>query len=159
MVDNLESAKSYLEVHARDTGDSFYGLISSSNIRLKEYQLHLGGARMIKQSDSKETIGKWYFKDSSKLDAIATEFVCQGLELNIPILYFGGDFFMENGRWVVRPIKEYEDPDKTIRNIYRVLFSRGRIGLFIYIPKSQELSETINFFESIGVKNEENNFN
>jgi 8-oxo-dGTP diphosphatase len=151
MVDNLASARSYLEAHARDTGDSFYGLISSSNIILKDHQSYLGNARMIQHSDSKETIGKWYFKNSSKFDAIAPEFVCQGLELNIPVLYFGGDFLMENGRWVVRPTKKYEDPDKTIRNIYRVLLSRGRVGLFIYIPKSKSSEETVKFFETIGI--------
>ncbi|MBA2937024.1 DUF2075 domain-containing protein [Paenibacillus sp. CGMCC 1.16610] len=151
IVDNLESAKSYLEAHARETGDKFYGLISSSNIRLMDHQTYLGNARMMQQTDSQEVIGKWYFKDSSKLDAVATEFVCQGLELNIPLLYFGGDFLMENGNWVVRPTKKYEDKDRTVRNIYRVLLSRGRLGLFIYIPKNTRFEETKNFFQSIGV--------
>lgn len=93
MVDNLESAKQYLEQSAKTTGDKFYGLISSSNINLKDHNLLLSNIRMMKQSDTKETLGKWYFKDSSKLDAIAPEFVCQGLELNIPILYFGGIYY------------------------------------------------------------------
>ncbi len=31
---------------------------------------------MIQQSDSKETLGKWYTKNSSEFNAIATEFVC-----------------------------------------------------------------------------------
>lgn len=152
MVDNLASAKSYLEGHARDTGDKFYGLISSSNMIIKEHLSSLGKVRMIQQSDSKETIGKWYMKNSSEFNAIATEFVCQGLELNIPVLYLGGDFLMENSRWNVRPTKHYEDPDKTIRNIYRVLLSRGRIGLFIFIPKSKGLEETRKFFKTIGVQ-------
>lgn len=147
LVDNLESARTYLEAHARDTGDSFYGLISSSNIRLWDHHLHLGKATMIQQSDSKETIGKWYLKDSSKFEAIATEFVCQGLELNIPVLYFGGDFLLENGQWIVRPTKEYQDKERTVRNIYRVLLSRGRVGLFIFIPHDQISLETINFFK------------
>jgi hypothetical protein len=151
LVNNLESARAYLEAHARDTGDSFYGLISSSNIRIRDHQLHLGKARMIQQSDSKETIGKWYLKDSSKFEAIATEFVCQGLELNIPVLYFGGDFLLENAQWKVRPTKEYHDKDRTVRNIYRVLLSRGRVGLFVLIPKGQATSETIKFFKSIGL--------
>ncbi|MFB3166566.1 DNA/RNA helicase domain-containing protein [Neobacillus sp. 179-C4.2 HS] len=158
MVDNLERAKSYLEAHARDTGDSFYGLISSSNIRLKEYQSYIGNVRMIQQSDSKEVIGKWYFKDSSKLDAVATEFVCQGLELNIPVLFFGGDFLMENRCWVVRPTKKYQDKERTVRNIYRVLLSRGRVGLFIFIPRNKNFENTIKFFESIGVNIETNHY-
>lgn len=152
MVDTLASARSYLETHARDTGDNFYGLISSSNMIIKEHQADLGNVRMIQQSDSKETIGKWYTKNSSEFNAIATEFVCQGLELNIPVLYFGGDFLMENSRWNVRPTKHYEDPNKTIRNIYRVLLSRGRIGLFIFIPKNKGLEETRKFFKTIGVQ-------
>lgn len=148
MVDNLASAKRYLEQHAKETGDHFYGLISSSNIYLKHHNQYLGNTRMIQQSDSKETIGKWYFKDSSKLDAIATEFVCQGLELNIPIVYFGGDFLLNNGQWRINPIKQYEDKETTIRNIYRVLFSRGRVGLIIFCTDYQ----TRSFFKQIGIE-------
>jgi DUF2075 family protein len=59
---------------------------------------------------------------------------------------------MENSRWNVWPTKHYENPNKTIRNIYRVLLSRGRIGFFIFIPKSKGLEETRNFFETIGIR-------
>lgn len=106
LVDNLESAKNYLENHAKETGDRFYGLIASSNFNLRDHKQYLGNVRMIQQSDTKEIIGQWYFKDSSKLDAIATEFVCQGLELNIPIVYFGGDFLIRNGQWHINPTKQ-----------------------------------------------------
>ena len=151
MVNNLESAKRYLEQHAKETGDRFYGLISSSNINLKDHKQYIGNARMILQSDTKETIGQWYFKNSSKLDAIATEFVCQGLELNIPIVYFGGDFLLNNGRWYINPTKQYEYKETTIRNIYRVLLSRGRVGCIIYIPPIPINDETISFFNQIGI--------
>lgn len=151
MVDKLESAKRYLGQHAKETGDQFYGLISSSNINLNDHKQYLGNARMIQQSDTKETIGKWYFKDSSKLGAIATEFVCQGLELNIPIVYFGGDFLLNNGQWLINPTKQYEDKETTIRNIYRVLFSRGRIGLMLFIPANINSKETRQFFEGVGI--------
>lgn len=152
MVDNLQSAKQYLEANALDTGDNFYGLISSSNIHRENQRVHLGNAKMIKQTDTKETIGKWYFKNSSKLDAVATEFVCQGLELNIPILYFTGDFLMENGQWNVCPIKHYQNPEQTIRNIYRVLLSRGRIGTLLYIPPQDKYLFTKEFFKSIRIE-------
>lgn len=107
---------------------------------------------MIQQSNTKETIGKWYFKDSSKLDAIATEFVCWGLELNILIVYFGGDFLLSNGRWKLNPIEQYENKETTIRNIYRVLLSRGRIGLILFIPHNMVNSDTQKFFKDIGIE-------
>ena len=152
MVDNLESAKRYLDQHSKETGDRFYGLISSSNINLKDHKQYLGNARMIQQSDTKEAIGKWYFKDSSKLDAIATEFVCQGLELNIPIVYFGGDFLLKNGHWEVNPTKKYEDKETTLRNIYRVLLSRGRVGLIIFVPNNVGNIETRNFLDKLKIE-------
>ncbi len=152
MVDNLESVKRYLDQHSKETGDRFYGLISSSNINLKDHKQYLGDARMIQQSDTKETIGQWYFKNSSKLDAIATEFVCQGLELNIPIVYFGGDFLLKNGQWCINPTKQYEDKETTVRNIYRVLLSRGRIGVIIFVPNNIDNIETRNFLDELRIK-------
>ncbi|MCZ8540287.1 DNA/RNA helicase domain-containing protein [Psychrobacillus psychrodurans] len=152
MVDNLNSAKRYLEKNAIETGDKFYGLISSSNMNLNDHKQFLGNARMIQQSDTKETIGKWYFKDSSKLDAIATEFVCQGLELNIPIVYFGGDFLVNDEKWQVKPTKHYEDRETTIRNIYRVLLSRGRIGMLLFVPNKKDCIDTLSFLKNIGIE-------
>lgn len=152
MVDDLRKAKTYLEKIAHETGDKFYGLITSSNISHDKRRVYLNNAKMIKQTDSKETIGGWFFRNSSKLDLVASEFVCQGLELNIPILYFAEDFIIDNGRWKVNPIKVYKKPEQTIRNIYRVLLSRGRIGLFIYLPREGNSYETIKFFESVGIE-------
>lgn len=152
LVTDLEKAKQYLETNALETGDDFYGLITSSNIRRENQKAHLGNVQMIKQTDTKERIGQWYFRNSSDLAAVATEFVCQGLELNIPILYFAGDFLLRDGQWNVDLTKSYQNPEQTIRNIYRVLLSRGRIGLFIYLSNEPKCRETVAFFENVGIE-------
>ncbi|RSU00027.1 DNA/RNA helicase domain-containing protein [Vagococcus vulneris] len=44
---------------------------------------------------------KWYMKDAIKLESAASEFLCQGLELEWPIVCFGGDYFLKDGFWQI----------------------------------------------------------
>lgn len=44
--------------------------------------------------------------------------------------------------------KTNEDKETTIRNIYRVLLSRGRIGIILYCNDYQ----TLRFFEQIDIE-------
>ena len=70
-----------------------------------------------------------------------TEFGCQGLELDATLLAWGRDFVIENGGWSNRLAKRYQAPAK-IRdalqlrtNAYRVLLTRARQGMVIYVPQ------------------------
>lgn len=51
------------------------------------------------------------------------------------------------GLWKRNPTKQYEDKETTIRNIYRVLLSRGRIGMIIHLPLDKRWEETRIFLE------------
>lgn len=73
-------------------------------------------------------------KKNTDVDLVAKkrkEFVCQGLELNIPIVYLGEGLLFINGQRHTNPTKQYEDKETTVRNIFRVLLSRGRIRLIL----------------------------
>jgi len=37
-----------------------------------------------------------------------------------------------------------------IRNAYRVLLTRGRLGMILYFPNNWEYNKTYDFFKSIG---------
>lgn len=101
---------------------------------------------------------KWYMKDSYQLNSAASEFLCQGLESEWPIVCFGADYYLEDNKWkidedtLIKHQKNFEDFETIIQNIYRVLLTRSRYGLILYLPKIKQLDELAGFFKSIGVE-------
>ena len=93
---------------------------------------------------------KWYSEESEQLTKGASEFTIQGIELEWPIVTFGGDIFLQNGKWVIsNPVWEegktkFSNFSAIIKNIYRVLLTRSRKGMYLYIPheKNNNLLET-----------------
>jgi hypothetical protein len=77
---------------------------------------------------------------SDALEAAATEYACQGLELDVVGLAWGGDFIRRGGAWVARAFsgtswqRAAKDQD-FIRNTYRVLLTRARYETVIWVPR------------------------
>lgn len=67
-------------------------------------------------------------------------------------MFFGGDYFIENGTWSTYINKTYKYEQQMMQNIYRVLLSRGRIGMILFIPEIERNRETIQFLRDIGLK-------
>lgn len=92
------------------------------------------------------------------MEAAASEFVCQGLEIDFPIVIFGGDYFVKNDKFdfdeskLGYHLKKYKNPKLIMESIYRVLLTRSRKGMVLYIPDDKNLDETYDFFRSVGVK-------
>lgn len=89
-----------------------------------------------------------------QLNKVATEFACQGLELDMPIVCWGEDMLWEGSKW-----KRFEqrgsnakDPNNLRKNSYRVLLTRGRDGFIIYVPNSSELDDVYFKLIESGVK-------
>lgn len=93
------------------------------------------------------TVANWFLKRwpdvraSDALEIPATEFACQGLEIDYVGLCWGGDFVW-NGQWVTRNFKgtkwQYpKNPDSGdfCRNTYRVLLTRARYDTMIWVPE------------------------
>ena len=56
---------------------------------------------------------------------------------------WGGDFIQKKGKWTLTVGGGgLKNPYKIRQNAYRVLLSRGREGMFIYVPKEQQMDET-----------------
>jgi DUF2075 family protein len=100
---------------------------------------------------SRINIAKWFNappgdpKSCCALTQPITEFQCQGLEVDLPTICWGDDFAWHADEWVLHPRKRQytiEDPDELLRNAYRVLLTRGRDGLIIWVPPDEELDET-----------------
>lgn len=97
----------------------------------------------------------WYLADRSdvrssyQLEVFATEFEIQGLELDWIGLCWGGDFVWspKRSQWLVRAFRqgktskwgEIKSARRELyrRNAYRVLLTRARQGIVIYVPTGQ----------------------
>ena len=160
---DLNKAKSWLRLRAR--GSERYGIVVSSQAqRLKPYAI-----------DVKSPIDPihWFLdekgdvRSSYYLEDVATEFHVQGLELDWACVAWDGDFrFTDNGwehysfvgsKW--NKIRKSER-QQYLKNAYRVLLTRARQGLVIYIPngdnndstRAEEFYlQTFNYLKSIGI--------
>jgi hypothetical protein len=73
-------------------------------------------------------------RSSCQLSAPATEFSCQGLELDLPILCWGDDLGWESEWKPYRARPKAKDSFRLRLNSYRVLMTRGRDGLVVWVP-------------------------
>jgi hypothetical protein len=154
----LDAAKDYLRERYADAKYSRYGLIASS----KDKWLPAFGVDNSFQTTKQLRVGPWYNADPSdpqsccQLDAVATEFSSQGLELDCALLAWGSDLLWDNGDWSIAfsgknrpPLK---DPLTVRKNVYRVLLTRGRDGTVIYVPSDHRLDQTFERLKESGVR-------
>ena len=82
------------------------------------------------------------------MSTAATEFQCQGLELDFTIVCWADDITWQDeiSKWKVRPVQTpppiLENPAQTRVNVYRVLLTRGRDGMVLYLPPDTSLDST-----------------
>ena len=154
---NLEFAKEYARQRFFEEPNQRTGLIASSHAKL----LPKFNVDNSFQATSHMNVAKWYnastsdSKSSNALTQPVTEFGCQGLELDLPILCWGEDYRWKTESWYLTPIKRrypQDDPNSLLLNTYRVLLTRGRDGLVIYLPDDPSLDNTQNALLAAGVK-------
>ncbi|MGA0175072.1 MAG: DNA/RNA helicase domain-containing protein, partial [Phycisphaerales bacterium] len=141
---DLGKAKRYVRERYAEQADARYGLLVSARVRAPE-QYGIQAAPRFFQ------VARWFADgDESSFScrnlAVApSEFDVQGLELDAAILAWGEDFILdraEDGRWVwsnthAKQYRKQASPDSPLelrRNAYRVLMTRGRDGLVIWVP-------------------------
>jgi DUF2075 family protein len=116
---------------------------------------------------------KWFVEPSEDiqssyaLEVAASEFKCQGLELDWVGLCWGSDFNWNQSRacWQARRLRGgrwTNDSDPTFAvNRYRVLLTRARYGMVIWVPNPESevrlvdpvaLDETAAFLSAAGVQ-------
>ncbi|HLA81019.1 MAG TPA: DNA/RNA helicase domain-containing protein [Thermoleophilia bacterium] len=134
---DLERARRYVRERYRTEEDKRYGFLGSSKGRLNRF-----GIPTDYQDTKRLRAGPWYYDHPDtvgsccQLDSAATEFQCQGLELDLPIVGWGVDLHWSGRSWQSRPQRRSQarDPHKLRLNSYRVLLTRGRDGLVLYVP-------------------------
>ncbi len=142
---DLNAARTLLRNRAR--GTERLGLLASSGaIRLKPEGIHV---------KSKIDPANWFLngkediRSSYYLEDIATEFDIQGLELDWTGLCWDADLRMESGRWSFYNFKgtKWQNVKDNFRcvylaNAYRVLLTRARQGMVIFVPKGDNEDHT-----------------
>ena len=98
------------------------------------------------------TANKSSIESSSALEIAASEFKIQGLELDYVLMAWDGDFrynlatkkfdyyrfVPKTSTWEKLDEELDEDVCKHIKNSYRVLLSRARLGMIVFVPKGDD---------------------
>jgi hypothetical protein len=136
---SLGVAKAYAWDKYDGLEDKRYGLLASSKAKnLERFDIPNGF-----KATSAVKKGPWFgdppsaLRSCCRLDSVATEFACQGLELDLPIVAWGDDLVWDpkEQRWRSRLGRSTaKDPHRLRLNSYRVLLTRGRDGMVIFVP-------------------------
>jgi hypothetical protein len=153
---DLNQVRSFLKEQA--IGENRCGLIGSSGAA----RLRAQGLEPNSTFHADYPWEHWYLADrtdvrsSFQCEVFATEFEIQGLELDWIGLCWGGDFIWSDSprSWQLRAFRpgsnnrwlRIKNPDKRIyrKNAYRVLLTRARQGMVIFIPNGDPRDPTLN---------------
>lgn len=156
-------AKQWVRAQAR--GSERYGLVASSQAqRLKAYCIDVRvDVDPVKYflADRTDTRSSYYLEDA------ATEFQTQGLELDWTMMSWDADLRRIRGRWSHHNFRgdrwtsvHNADRQRYLLNAYRVLLTRARQGMAIFVPKGRKsdptlhpenYDQTFQYLESLGV--------
>jgi hypothetical protein len=141
----LFTARTWLRQQAR--GSERYGLVASSGaLRLKPEGIHVKAdvdAPNWFLNPRHDVRASYYMEDP------ATEFDIQGLELDWVGMCWDADFRRTGDRWSFHDFlgaswRNVHDPRRQtyLANAYRVLLTRARQGMVIYVPKGDDTDHT-----------------
>jgi len=155
---NLESAKKWLREKVVEGVRT--GMVASS-----------GGRRLravgpdpyhgLRGDSSQEILGAWYLnppddvRSSNFLEVVATEYAIQGLEIDWAAVLWDADMRMVDGKWDFRSFvgtrwQNVNDQQKRYTlNKYRVLLTRAREGMIIFVPEgnTRDITRLPNFYD------------
>ena len=158
MTRDFETAENYLKDRYAHAPLARFGILTSSRDRSLT-------SRPIRIPQFREYgwKGPWFADgDESpnscrKLEIGISEFDCQGLELDASLLIWGTDFLWEDGVWSNRQAKRYQNPRavhdsfQLRKNAYRVLLTRARDAIMIWVPSEEAFDKTYQRLKESGV--------
>ena len=154
---DLDDAKTYLNQRYAGEPDKRFGLIASSKAR----NLPPFGVNNVYTFTRNMREGPWYNDppesraSSCQLVEVATEFACQGLELDMPVVCWGSDLRVDAGLWKTPRVtarNTAKNPRQLRINSYRVLLSRGRDGVILFVPREHQMEETFATLRAAGAR-------
>lgn len=155
---DIEAARSYCACRYEGQTSKRYGLIASSKAScLKKY-----GVDASYNATKKINIAQWYNTDATSgvsccnMQHVATEFACQGLELDFPLICWGNDMVWTGNCWNI-PMSHSSYAKNEVylyrSNSYRVLLTRGRDGFMIFIPPEPSFDKLYAALLDAGIEN------
>ena len=167
---DLSKAKAWLINNAKGT-ERIGLLISSGAKRIRS--VGIDSESSLRSNSGSDKIANWFLNDkqdvrsSYYLETAATEFVIQGLEIDWSCIAWGGNFYFANNEWNYQKFKgkKWQNINKEIdqeylKNAYRVLLTRARQGMVIFIPEGNDsdhtrprkfYDQTYNYLKQIGI--------
>jgi hypothetical protein len=135
---DLDAARRWIQTKAR--GTERFGLMASSKaMRLKPHAIDIRVSVDPVHyflNDRDDTRSSYYLEDA------ATEFQVQGLELDWTCVTWDGDFRFNGSGWDCRDFRgsrwcniKNEENRAYLKNAYRVLLTRARQGMVLFIPR------------------------
>ena len=167
---NINTAKTGIKEHARE--DERYGVLASS----KGQRLKPDALTLLPPNSSEVEVTHWFLGDkkdvrsSFYMEEVATEFQVQGLELDWAIVAWDADMRVDSKdlswkQYSFRGSKWMNINNPKIRkfqiNAYRVILTRARRGMVIYVPQGNPddhtrdpkfYNETYQYFKQLGIK-------
>ena len=161
---DLAKAKEWIKAQCQ--GTTRYGLIASSGaLRLKPEGIFV---------KNEISVANWFLngkddvRSSYMLEDVVTEFDIQGLELDYTLVAWDADFRFANGEWTYNNFsgnkwQTMHNAEKILylKNAYRVLLTRARQGMVIFVPKGSDTDctrareyydGTYNYLKEVGFK-------
>jgi hypothetical protein len=150
---DLGLAKRWIRHQAR--GTERYGLVASSGAqRLKPHAIDVRvdiNPTHWFLNDPGDTRSSWFLEDA------ATEFQVQGLELDWVCMTWDADFRFAQSDWSYNSFRGHKwtrvrhaDRQSYLRNAYRVLLTRARQGMVIFVPagEGRDATRSPEFYDS-----------
>ena len=160
---SFDTAKRWLRERAK--GSERIGLVASSGgRRLRPFGIDV---------KNEISASHWFLnrsddvRSSHYLEDVATEFDIQGLEIDWVCLAWDINYYFNKGRWNCQNFggsswkQMHNHSDRSyLQNAYRVLLTRARQGLILFIPNGDEFDHTrpkelydatFQYFESCGI--------
>lgn len=142
---DLNKAKEW--VRAQSQGTTRYGLLASSGaLRLKPEGIFV---------KNEVSVANWFLngkddvRSSYYLEDVVSEFDIQGLELDYSVVAWDADFRYDGEKWTYNNFSgsrwtnvSSEERRLYLKNAYRVLLTRARQGMVIFIPSGNNADET-----------------
>ena len=142
---DLNKAKAWVREQCQ--GTTRYGLLASSGaLRLKPEGIFV---------KNEISVANWFLngkddvRSSYYLEDVVSEFDIQGLELDYSIVAWDADFRFDGDQWTYNNFVgnrwmnvNSEDRKLYLKNAYRVLLTRARQGMVIFIPEGSDTNGT-----------------
>lgn len=161
---DLDKAKTWAKAHCR--GTTRYGLLASSGaLRLKPEGIFVKNDMRV---DHWFLDGKDDVRSSYALEDVVTEFGIQGLELDYSIVAWDANYRYINGAWEYHNFSgnSWKNINKNetqihLKNAYRVLLTRARQGMAIFVPEGSDTDQsrrrewydgTYNYLRDLGIE-------